>query len=336
MIVDEGNAWDIHGIYANAEKAILTRVKKYLADGLEVPDYQLVKLAQVQSLRAEAFEIFKLIQPTVAQVLQDGISNSYKEANVSAYADIGKGLTPDQLPPLQAQAAIRNLNEEVAKTISTAESQILRQVEDVFRESVGDVTRDVLARGTTRSDAVIKVVNKLSEQGVGKFTDQSGRNWTLPNYAEMAVRTGTRKALISGYEDVLNKNKLDLVMVQPGPRACEICDRWARAVLTRGTVEQSLGDTQIKSMKDGSMIDVEIAGTVEDARRAGFQHPNCRCRLRAYLPGITDPQSLERPPWDEDGYKAQQVQRQLESEIRKAKIEEVTVYDNDPERSSHG
>jgi len=209
MIVDEGNAWSSHGIYAEAEKAILTRVKKYLADGLEVPDYQLVKLAQVQALRAEAFEIFKTIQPDVANFLQAQISSSYKEANVSAYADIGKGLTPDQLPPLQAQAAIRNLNEEVAKAISTAESQILRQVEDVFRESVGDVTRDVLARGSTRSDAVIKVVNKLSKQGVGKFTDQSGRNWTLPNYAEMAVRTGTRKALISGYEDVLNKNKLD-------------------------------------------------------------------------------------------------------------------------------
>lgn len=335
MIVDEGNAWNIHGIYANAEKAILTRVKKYLADGLEVPDYQLLKLAQVQALRAEAFEIFKLVQPTVAQAVQEGIAKTYTDANVSAYADIGKGLTPEKLPPLQAQAAIRNLNDEVTQAISTAESRILRQVEDVYRESVGDVTRQVLARGVTRSDAVINVVNKLSKQGIGKFTDQAGRNWTLPNYAEMSVRTGTRKAMITGYEDVLDHNDLDLVMVQPGPRACSICDRWARTVLTRGTRPQSIGSSQVQSMISDDMIDVEIDGTLADARADGFQHPNCRCRLRAYLPGITDPKSLERPPWDEQGYKAQQVQRQLENEIRKAKIEEITVYQNDREGATN-
>lgn len=329
MIVDEGNAWNIHGVYAKAERAILDRVKKYLADGLEVPEYQLLKLSQVQALRAEAFEIFKLIQPTVAQSIQDGISKTYREANLSAYADIGKGLTPEKLPPLQAQAAIRNLNNEVTQAIASAESRILRQVEDTFREAVGDVTRQVLARGTTRNDAVINVVDRLEKQGIGKFTDQAGRNWNLPNYAEMSVRTGTRKALITGYEDVLDKNDLDLVMVQPGPRACSICDRWARTVLTRETKPQSLGGSQVQSMISDEMITVEIDGTLSDARADGFQHPNCRCRLRVYLPGITDPKSLERPPWDEDGYKAQQVQRQLESEIRKAKSEQLRAGSDD-------
>lgn len=323
MIVDEGNAWDIHGVYVKAENAIIARIKKYVADDLDVPDYQLVKLAQIQKLRAEALEIFKTVQPAVAEVLDKSIAEAYKKGNLEAYADIGKGLTPDKLPPLQVQYAIANTVEEVTKAFSAAESMILRTVEDEFRDQVGKVINKVVSRGITRSQAVIEVVDNLSVTQTFTFKDQSGRNWSIPNYAEMAVRTATRKAQISGYENVLDKNKLDLVMVQPGPRACKICDDWARAVLTRGTVEQSIGDTQVKSMKDGSMIDVEIRGSVADARKAGFQHPNCRCRLRAYLPGITDPASLERPPWDEDGYKAQQTQRALESEIRKAKSEQL-------------
>jgi hypothetical protein len=334
MIVDEGNAWQIHSAYQQAEKAILTRIKKYLADDLEVPDYQLVKLSQVQALRAEAFQIFQKVQPEVAKFLQDQISKTYTEANLFAYADIGKGLTPDKLTPLQSQLAVRNIVDEMSERISTAESQILRQVDDVFRESIANVTRNVLTRGMTRNEAVIDSVLKLGKQGVGNFTDQSGRNWTLPNYAEMAVRTGTRRATISGYEDVLNKNKLDLVMVQPGPRACSICDRWARTILTRDTTPQTLYGSNVPNLLDGGEIYVEIDGSLSDARADGFQHPNCRCRLRAYLPGITDPKTLERPPWDEDGYKAQQKQRALENAIRKAKTEEATVTDLDKGKAS--
>ena len=181
MIVDEGNAWDIHGVYVKAENAIIARIKKYVADDLDVPDYQLVKLAQIQKLRAEALEIFKTVQPAVAEVLDKSIAEAYKKGNLEAYADIGKGLTPDKLPPLQVQYAIANTVEEVTKAFSAAESMILRTVEDEFRDQVGKVINKVVSRGITRSQAVIEVVDNLSVTQTFTFKDQSGRKQrTLP------------------------------------------------------------------------------------------------------------------------------------------------------------
>ena len=38
-----------------------------------------------------------------------------------------------------------------------------------------------------------------------------------------------------------------------------------------------------------SAVTVNVAGTVEEARTAGWNHPNCRCRLVAYSPGAHGP-----------------------------------------------
>lgn len=329
MIVDDQIAHGISVAYYNAEKRLLETVKSYLLKDLDVPEYQLLKLAQVQALRADAFNVFQQVNPTVATFFQKEISDAYKGAVTAAYADIGAGLTPDKLPPAQQLIAVQQIQRDIQDGIESAERQVLRNVEDVYRTKVADVVKGTLTRGITRQQATIEAVDSLAKRGLTEFTDQSGRNWTLPNYTEMAVRTGTRQATIRGYEAVLDHNKLDLVVVQPGPRPCAICDRWARQILTRGTAPQTLYGSNVPNMVTGGEIYVEIDGSLADARADGFQHPNCRCRLRAYIPGATNPKVLDRPPWDEQGYKAQQYQRTLENKIRKAKLEAVSAVQND-------
>src|SRR5690606_17214059 len=39
--------------------------------------------------------------------------------------------------------------------------------------------------------------------------------------------------------------------------------------------------------RDGEMVTVDVAGTVDQAVAAGLLHPNCRHSLSAFLPGIT-------------------------------------------------
>jgi hypothetical protein len=321
MIVDDELAHGVSVAYFNAERRLLETVKSYLLKDLDVPEYQLVKLAQVQALRAEAFKVFQQVNPVVANYFEKQVRDSYKEATTSAYADIGTALTPEKLPPAQQLIAVQQIEQDIQKGIESAQRQVLRNVEDVYRTKVSDVIKSTLTRGMTRQQATVEAVDSLAKRGLTEFTDQSGRNWTLPNYTEMAVRTGTRQALVRGYEAVLDRNHLDLVVVQPGPRPCAICDRWARSILTRDTTPQTLYGSQVPDLVNGGTTYVEIDGSLSDARADGFQHPNCRCRLRAYIPGATDPKILDRPPWDEDGYRAQQYQRSLENKIRKAKLE---------------
>ncbi|MFI0711703.1 phage minor capsid protein [Streptomyces inhibens] len=65
------------------------------------------------------------------------------------------------------------------------------------------------------------------------------------------------------------------------------------------------------------MLRVVVQGTLDEARHAGFQHPNCRHSVSAYLPGV----SSLIPPMRSDGksYEAGQRQRAIERNIRKHK-----------------
>src|SRR5690606_17426282 len=78
---------------------------------------------------------------------------------------------------------------------------------------------------------------------------------------------------------------------------------------------------------------VYITATVEQARAAGWGHPNCRCRLGAYSPGLTVPQG--DTPYDEDAEKERADQRVLEREIRAAKRREASAMtDTDRRRAT--
>jgi hypothetical protein len=67
---------------------------------------------------------------------------------------------------------------------------------------------------------------------------------------------------------------------------------------------------------DGRMVPVDVAGSLDEARHAGLQHPNCRHSVSAYTPGITRVEPAESDP---EGYEAGQRQRAIERNIRKHK-----------------
>src|SRR5690606_14575813 len=102
----------------------------------------------------------------------------------------------------------------------------------------------------------------------------------------------------------------DLVVVHPGPRACDICDTWARSVLT--IQPGPSGEVTVAAVDGSGDVTIEVDGSLDDARDDGWGHPNCRCAVAAYLPGVTDSTIIQRPPWDAEGYAAQQKQRTLE------------------------
>lgn len=68
--------------------------------------------------------------------------------------------------------------------------------------------------------------------------------------------------------------------------------------------------------RDGEQLLVRVAGSLDEARRAGLQHPNCRHSVSAYTPGITRTETATPDP---KGYEAGQRQREIERKIRQYK-----------------
>jgi hypothetical protein len=141
------------------------------------------------------------------------------------------------------------------------------------------------------------------------------------------------RSAIQGQVETGKAMGLDLVVIHPGPRACDICDRWARAILTTGT---QVGQLQLDDLQRGGLIEVTVDATLDEARAKGWGHPNCRCGMHTYLPGVTPRDTIERPPWDAEGYKAQQQQRGIERQIRGWKVREAIAVTPDAKAEARG
>ena len=403
----EAEALAVARAYADAESRILARIAAALAASLDAPDFERVALARLQRLRAEAVAELVQLSPVIAAQITDALAAEYAAAGAGMLADIADEVPGVLAAATQVRAGTSALARELTEAVGSVAGPVLRNVDDAFRSIVGSVVQASLARGVSRRKAAQEALDRAFARGL-QFRDAGGRLWRLPDYAEMATRTGLAKATIAGHEAALDKAGLDLVMVQPGPRACKVCDKWAHKVLSRSGVT---GSYSARNELTGGTIVVHVDDTLAAARAAGFQHPNCRCRLRAFIPGVmkapdsrapqiermtvpassakpgdlveqgsgfylevqrvdvsstgknvrlsgtqrhrgtsSDPRigqheyidkrptsklnvtretkpQIVRPPWDEDGYNAQQKQRAIERDIRQAKLVQSLALD---------
>jgi Phage minor capsid protein 2. len=99
------------------------------------------------------------------------------------------------------------------------------------------------------------------------------------------------------------------------------CRPWEGKVLSiSGNLR---GRVELPSMVGEGTVVVDIAGSVDEARAAGLQHPNCTHSLRAFLPGAT--RRPARPTANAKGYEAKERQREIERQIRKWKEREAAA-----------
>jgi len=324
LIGVEPDAVQLANAYREAERRIVERIAAELSQGLEAPQWEIAALQRAQTLRIYATQTLQAAGSAYAAASDARVAAMYESGAAALVKDVGGVLPLHEATALTKRAAVKRVTGELSGLVNAASGQVLRRVDDVYRSVIGEVVQAAAARGISRTDAAIEAMSTFAEKGIGSFADAGGRNWTLGNYVDMATRTGLAKAQNLGHADAMRANGLDLVIVQPGPRACETCDEWARMILS---LDGPTGEISTTDVVTGETIAVMVDGTVADAELAGFDHPNCRCSLSAYIPGATDKSAIERPPWDQEAYQAQQQQRAIENAIRADKLTAAAAID---------
>lgn len=321
-------------IYRDAELAILEKIVRQLSVGIDTPGdaWAAEQLGRLQQLSEDALRELAKVNPGAVREIRSTLSASYDKGGAAVLADLGAGLDPAKAATSVKRAAVQAFASEVTGGLAQAQSAIVRTVPDVVREVVTRTVASTITGTTTRREAAQTAISELLGHGLTGI--QSGRGTlSLGDYAAMAVRTSTARAAITGHTATMLANGLTLVVIHPGPRPCDICDEWARGILSLdGTPE---GVYEVQGILGGT-VEVEVMGTLEDAQADGFQHPNCRCGIGSYLPGVTDPAVIDREPWDQAGYEAQQRQRDIEREIRSWKLEAVTSLTDDRRAEADG
>ena len=200
-----------------------------------------------------------------------------------------------------------------------------RLLESVLREAVRAGVDEVRGGTAVRRGGSQQVLDKLVRQGITGFRDSAGRNWSLTSYTEMAVRTETQARALAAGDASIRAAGLDLVIVSDSPRECPLCRPFEGKVLSLngGIGEQSHAVT--RSNEFGARpVRVSVHSSLQAARAAGFQHPNCTHSYSAFIPGVT---KRDRPKANPEGYEAKQRQRAMERKIREWKRAEALALD---------
>ncbi|MGC5343653.1 phage minor capsid protein [Streptomyces sp. DT171] len=307
-------------LYADAEERLLGFIARQLESGYESPQWAERKLSAITALRRAATAVTDQLDQAVTAEIFDVTAEAYSTGHRAGVAELGTldddaRRLVDEITP-QAQAVDRLAEQAVTRVTDTHRS-ILRTIVDRFRAIVGEVAALPLLGTSTRRQATQDAMRKWADEGITSFVDRAGRRWKLTSYAEMAVRTAVGRAATEGHMRTLETAGIELVIVSNAPRECPKCRRWESQILAISGPDGARTVEVEHATRDDEMVPVHVAGSLDEARRAGLQHPNCRHSVAAYTAGITRPP--EHGGSDPEGYKAGQRQREIERRIRQYK-----------------
>lgn len=306
----EALAAGVSAHYAEAERGLLEKIGRALANGIDAPEWAELVLLQVQLVRREAEGLLSQAGQRVAGDLAVALSTAYNRGAAGATVDLAE-LLKERVPPLTSVPAIEALVTDTLATVTATHPRILRVVGDVFRSVVAEAAGQVLVGSETRRQAAQRALDRFATKGITGFVDKAGRGWDLTAYTEMAVRSATANAAVEGHTRTLLAAGMDLVIVSNSPQECPLCRPWEGKVL---------------SLTGALRIDkAPVVGTLAEARAAGLMHPNCRHSVSAYQHGVTKAPTSTADP---EGDAARQKLRYLERQVRAWKRREAVALDD--------
>lgn len=234
--------------------------------------------------------------------------------------------TGTQVTPHGLNAA-QHIARDLTDRLTAANQRITRFSADAYQASTAKASIGMVVGGTPQ-EAQREAWRELSDGGVTGFRDSAGRDWTLSTYAEMATRTAAIRAYNESHQDRMTSLGIQYWTVAPTGFPCKLCLPWEGRILSRkGAGRYTEDDATGKGR-----VAFQVAGTVEEARLAGLQHPNCKHTLIAYFPGVT--KLVTRTPEEiaeaTERFKETQKLRHLERLVRAARTaEQAALSDTD-------
>ncbi|GCD94066.1 phage minor capsid protein [Embleya hyalina] len=325
--VAEGLATVLGDLYRAAEFSLIQAIRAALVRNESLPTWAEDRLAAVRDLSTALSQVLDALAVDADGTVRQALATAYDRGQAAAVAEMGA------VPAAQAAVAatvlptapvVDRLAAAVLDTTTAVHSSILRQATDVYREVIARSAAAPVLGVETRRAATQQALNQFVDRGVARFVDSAGRSWGMAEYAEMALRSATGRAAIDAHSDRLAAAGQQVVMVSEQPLHCKRCDPWAGKILWRSS--GAAGAVMLQHATDGGWVSVTVAGSLPDARARGLLHPNCRCSISVYLPGVSTP---PRPVPHPDGatYEDTQRQRAIERQIRKWKKRHEAALD---------
>ena len=284
--------YDVSRAFERIENELLesmTRnLKKHKAEetelGIEWTQWQAIQLEELYRFKQEAAKKYglefksmnKKIRETIANASLQGASD--EELNVLKALEKGyvlkreRGLSAGFFQTNQKRLdALMNAVEHDMKTAQTA---VLRYANDQYRKIIFQSQVAASSGVLTYEKAVDMATSDFLKNGINCITYSNGAVHNIVSYADMAVRTASKRAYLMGEGQKRQEWGISTVILNKRFNACPLCMPFEGKVLIDDVWSGG-------SAKDGNYP------LMSSAMAAGLYHPNCKDKHSTYFEGIS-------------------------------------------------
>ena len=284
--------YDVSRAFERIENELLesmTRnLKKHKAEetelGIEWTQWQAIQLEELQRFKLETAKKYglefksmnKKIRETIANASLQGASD--EELNILKALEKGyvlkreRGLSAGFFQANQKRLdALMNAVEHDMKTAQTA---VLRYANDQYRRIIFQSQVAASSGALTYEKAVDMATSDFLKKGINCITYSNGAVHNIVSYADMAVRTASKRAYLMGEGQKRQEWGVSTVILNKRFNACPLCMPFEGKVLIDDVWSGG-------SSKDGPYP------LMSSAMAAGLYHPNCKDKHSTYFEGIS-------------------------------------------------
>lgn len=233
--------YDIKKIMEEIEQELIVRMKRTLwshkedekAKGFNWPQWQALKLKQIQDYKQANAEIFesntkgfnRYIYKHIKQQFKEGASKTNKEA-------LKAGIISKE--DAQLGGAFLGLNHRKLDALIKSTKTDLKDVKYATLRMANDQYRQIIYKAqvyaNTGAGTVKQAIDMASKdfltKGFNGIEYKDGSRHNIADYCDMAIRTANKRANLMGEGEMRKKLGNPLVYISKHSKACSKCANW--------------------------------------------------------------------------------------------------------------
>ena len=318
-------AYDVSKAFERIENDLLDSMIRNLgrhkaeetAEGFEWEQWQVAQLKELERFkRANAKKYgreFANINSKISTAIQEAYRQGMDDEEMSILEAIKNGFEfnsgKDNLGASFFAINERKLNallNSVEHDMKTAEHAVLRYTDDQYRRTIFDAQVAANTGAKTYEQSVDMATKDFLSRGITSIQYSNGAMVNIVSYADMAIRTATKRAYLMGEGVKRQEWGIHTVILNKRSNACPLCMPFEGKVL-------------IDDVWSGGSADDGPYPLLSSAMAAGLYHPNCKDKHTTYFPGISSEPEKIFTNQELDDIKERQL---LDNKVQYAKRQE--------------
>ena len=278
---------------------------------------QLKSLEQYKQKNKSNFEKwFSGINGQIEKLIKEANQNGQMEQEIKILEAIRNGFRGYKRASRAMQGEFFKLNERKLEALikattddlKKAEHAILRRANDQYRKAIFNAQVYANTGAGTYEKAVDMATKDMLSSGLNCVEYSNGARHTLKDYADMAIRTASKRAYLQG-EGVMRQSwGITTVIINKRGNPCPKCLPFCGKVL-------------IDDVWSGGSANDGPYPLMSDAIAAGLYHPRCKDSHTTYFEGVSTPPDDKYTKAEiqqiEDDYREEQKQQYAKRQVEK-------------------